>query len=581
LYRTMTEAEMQPVQDAENAERPLVSARGGFSRRAKLGTAFVLVAAAAVAATVVALSFVHKPSVAVRRPEPAKILIVDDNQARGHGWIASTPGAGPFLTKWYGSAATQSFHHDGAVNKGKVRAMWAPRFETDGCYKVYEWHATPSSGFSAENMPRTVPYWIRHRLGETRVTVDQSVRGGEWNPLGAFLFDDGSTEHRVRSSNEGTDDCNKQGSCYWVADAVKFEKVDDNECAEAAPAAVPEEITEDELDSQVDVPQQEAAFKCDEHRVVNDDDPAVAGTNWIKGRVGEKPYFDEWFGDLWSKDFHHDNAIMPKGTVSASYKPVLSRPGCYLVQEWHLGGSRWCFNYMPKRVPVKIQYAQGEATRFVDQSTNGGRWNDLGMFDFDARAEIIISNNDTNNCEYTGHCYTVFDSFRLIHLGDSCETADAALAARMADKACNSYGALQQPMRARDSGRARLAVTTERPEHSDARLARVDKPAAEDTVRAGEQFTTEWRTEGFMPHHELKLDLKNGREHIAELGRAQASDGKATFRMPSNAELSTISSRPHGNKFYIRLEMAHEDLELNTGFMQDQLVAQSPEFTVA
>ena len=48
-------------------------------------------------------------------------------------------------------------------------------------------------------------------------------------------------------------------------------------------------------------------------------------------------------------------------------------------------GTNRCFNYMPKRVPVKIQYAQGEATRFVDQSTNGGRWNDLGMFDFDAR----------------------------------------------------------------------------------------------------------------------------------------------------------------------------------------------------
>jgi hypothetical protein len=575
---------VQMEAENENADRPLVAPSSGFSRRAKFLIG-ALAMAAAVAVAVVVVSLTHQPMDS-RRPEPAKILIIDDNQARGEGWIEARPGAGPFLTKWYGNAGAQSFHHDGAVNKGKVRAMWTPKIEAGGCYEVYEWHAAPSSGFSAANMPRNVPYWIKHRLGETRVSVDQSRNGGAWNALGAFWFDDASAGHRVRSSNDGTDDCQQPGSCYWVADAVKFEKVDDVRCSRTYETSPEQKWMGMEIGTQAQVPEVETPapkeeFKCEEHLVVNDDHPSVEGKNWVKGRVGEKPYFDEWFGDLWSKDFHHDNAIMPKGTVSATYKPVLSQPGCYLVQEWHLGGSRWCYNYMPKAVPVKITYAQGEALRYIDQSDKGGQWNDIGMFDFDATARIEISNNNTNNCVYTGHCYTVFDSFRLVHLGDSCETADAELAARKADVACNSYGALQQPMRALDNGRARLAVgTNQHPADSTARLARVDSPKAEDTVRAGEMFQIQWRTEGFPDAHSIKFDLKNGREHITELARARAADGSVSVRMPGNAELSTISSRPHGNKFYIRMELAHEELELNTGFMQDQLVAESPEFSV-
>ena len=63
------------------------------------------------------------------------------------------------------------------------------------------------------------------------------------------------------------------------------------------------------------------------------------------------------------------------------------------------------------------------------------------------------------------------------------------------------------------------------------------------TVRAGEMFQIQWRTEGFPDAHSIKFDLKNGREHITELARARAADGSVSVRMPGNAELSTISSR--------------------------------------
>merc|ERR1719145_447323 len=130
---------------------------------------------------------------------------------------------------------------------------------------------------------------------------------------------------------------------------------------------------------------------------------------------------------------------MNKGLVEASYKAELPRPGCYLVEEWHMGGNHFCTNYMPRRVPFQVHHARGTTTVQVDQSTRGGQWNGVGVFHFDGlEAKIVLSNKDTDNCEYQGHCYMVFDALRLVWADDECgDDADAPEMRQLSDAACD------------------------------------------------------------------------------------------------------------------------------------------------
>ena len=97
-----------------------------------------------------------------------------------------------------------------------------------------------------------------------------------------------------------------------------------------------------------------------------------------------------------------------------------AKPGCYILQEWHLGGNRYCVAYMPRAVPFAVHTTTSVRTVHADQSTNGGGWNVLGMFEFGKRATVLVSNTGTDNCVYRGQCYTVFDALRFVHVGDSC-----------------------------------------------------------------------------------------------------------------------------------------------------------------
>jgi hypothetical protein len=114
-------------------------------------------------------------------------------------------------------------------------------------------------------------------------------------------------------------------------------------------------------------------FRCLPAIIVNDFDAAVVptvaagaeGAGFVAGRAGEKPYFHDWFGELGRKDFHHDDALN-KGKVSATYTVALPTPGCYVAEEWHLGGNQFCLAYMPRAVPMAVQHDGGPASR--------GRW---------------------------------------------------------------------------------------------------------------------------------------------------------------------------------------------------------------
>ena len=77
-----------------------------------------------------------------------------------------------------------------------------------GNYEVYA-HWT-----SGGNRANNVPIDVTHGNGTTTVTVDQTQNGGQWNLLGVFHFDAG-TSGNVRIRNGGT-------NLYVIADAIRL-----------------------------------------------------------------------------------------------------------------------------------------------------------------------------------------------------------------------------------------------------------------------------------------------------------------------------------------------------------------------
>lgn len=166
---------------------------------------------------------------------------------------------------------------------------------------------------------------------------------------------------------------------------------------------------EQELEILSELHSPERGFGCLPSIIVNDFDAAVSATvsanltvseSWIPGAPAEKPYFHDWFGDVTVKDFHHDDA-QNKGQVHATYTVPLPTAGCWVLNEWHLGGNQYCHGYMSRRVPHTIGgcvgCSDGDDVLYVDQAVDGGRWNSIGSFEFEGAAPVAtvsISNDD-------------------------------------------------------------------------------------------------------------------------------------------------------------------------------------------
>jgi len=93
-----------------------------------------------------------------------------------------------------------------------VTAVWMPDIPEAGRYAVYVSYET------LENSADDALYTVRHRGGETRFRVNQTMGGGTWIYLGRFLFDAGcSPQGCVTLSN-----LSRRGGRVVTADGVKF-----------------------------------------------------------------------------------------------------------------------------------------------------------------------------------------------------------------------------------------------------------------------------------------------------------------------------------------------------------------------
>jgi len=297
------------------------------------------------------------------------------------------------------------------------------------------------------------------------------------------------------------------------------------------------------------------------------------------GRVGEKPYFHDWFGDISKKDFHHD-AHINKGLLQVNYTTHLPESGCYLLQEWHLGGNRYCVNYMPRRVPFHVHTADGVKSVFADQSTNGGQWNTLGLFQFTDYATVLMSNAGTDDCLYHGMCYTVFDSIRLVRAGSKCDGVDRSDESldSIADLACDTSGSLAQLRYAQGDSDANPDTA----EASLVQLLDVLSPDEKTIVKAGESVKVHWQTEGIANGTDIRISvLYEDQTLMAKNYRMNSASGDVLVPMPTAAFLKTYSDVVTGGnkRFRIRVDVQHVLVELSSGW-SNQLYKHSPYFTV-
>jgi len=297
------------------------------------------------------------------------------------------------------------------------------------------------------------------------------------------------------------------------------------------------------------------------------------------GRVGEKPFFHDWFGNILTKDFHHD-AHINKGLLQVNYTTPLSKAGCYMVQEWHLGGNKYCVNYMPRRVPFHVHGIGSKVTTYADQSTNGGQWNTLGLFKFSTSASIVMDNAGTNDCLYQGTCYTVFDSIRLVHVGDECGEIDHSEDSlnRMSDLACENSNSLAQLRAVPGQNDAEPSTA----EASAVKLLEVESPNSKTVATPHESVKVSWRVEGIASGTDFKISLLYNDEVLADTQhRMSAALEEMDLPIPSAQFIKTYSSVAAGgnNRFRVRIDTQHVVVDLSNGW-SNQLYGYSPYFTI-
>ncbi len=89
-------------------------------------------------------------------------------------------------------------------------------------------------------------------------------------------------------------------------------------------------------------------------------------------------------------DTHHYNSQIGSGQDIATWQFTVPQPGRYKVYAWWWEGS-----WRPTDVPYTIHHLNGNATVRMNQQINGGQWNSLGTFSFQAGGSVTLSDDVT------------------------------------------------------------------------------------------------------------------------------------------------------------------------------------------
>ncbi|MCE5184925.1 MAG: hypothetical protein LLF76_02225 [Planctomycetaceae bacterium] len=227
-----------------------------------------------------------------------------------------------FTGTWGVSGAAGAWGADSLWARGGTAYTWLPRQLDPGEYEVFMWWTQLSSRANA------APVEIVHSAGTTNLVVNQKINGGQWNSLGTYHFPgylDGTGSVTITALG-----VYPISTC---ADAVRF-----------VPVTPP---TPD--------------------MVIDNTDTALTsrvGTWSVSG--GENPY--------------GTNSLYCRApNCSFSWRFTAAETAYYNVSMW------WTeFSSRSAAAPVEIETAYGQESLAVNQQTDGGQWNLLGEYLFEA-----------------------------------------------------------------------------------------------------------------------------------------------------------------------------------------------------
>ncbi|MCP3138585.1 golvesin C-terminal-like domain-containing protein [Pyxidicoccus xibeiensis] len=241
-----------------------------------------------------------------------------------------------------------NYLHDNNTDKGIKSVRYTPTLSESGTYNVYMRWPSGGSGRAA-----SVPVDIVKADGTTTtVPVNQTVNGGTWNLLGTYALSKRNASVTIRTT--GT-----RGTV--IADAVRF-------------TPIANEVI------------------VDNSRLSSSD---KTGT-WVHSR--STPGFHGY-------NYVHDNND-GKGSATATFTPDLPVAGTYNVYaRWTASESR------SNNVPYRITSKAGSAVVYRNQRVNGGAWQLLGTYPFNAGTggNVVISNAGTS-----GHVVADAVRFELV-----------------------------------------------------------------------------------------------------------------------------------------------------------------------
>ncbi len=288
-----------------------------------------------------------------------------------------------------------------AAGTGAHTFTWRPSVPAAGSYQVY------ARWTSHANRATNATYTIRHRTGDTPVTVNQRHNGGNWHSLGTYAFAAGTASITLSDAADG----------YVIADAVKL---------------VPEHASPNTAtwEPNITVPgpyKVYARWTAHSNRASNATYTVHhAGSATTPVTVNQQQHGGQWrllgsYEFIPGANHRIDLTDQANGYVIADAIKLVAADAAPNSLTWTLpiaqSGeyavyARWTAH--PNRAtdaPFTIHHANGTDTVTVNQQRNGGQWRLLGSYDFDAGGYHTIQLTDQANG------YVIADALKLVAIG--------------------------------------------------------------------------------------------------------------------------------------------------------------------
>ncbi len=315
-----------------------------------------------------------------------------------------------------GTSQTGVWEVSGGPDPYGVDSVWS----RDG--GTFTWYFTPpQSGSYRVSMwwtewpsrTNSVPVSIVHAGGTSNMTINQQINGGQWNDLGVYSFTAGV---------QGLVTLSAPGSVpSYCADAVKFALVQGNE----APVAVIDSILPNpaQLGQSVsfaghgtDADGSIAAYRWESSRDGQLSESASFASSSLSEGTHEISFMVQDDAGQWSQAAQASLVVggaAPTEIIIDNGDPATSSigswlpsgaPGCYGADSlYSRDGTTYTWSFAPSssglyqlsmwwtewssrttNAKVSIATADGISTAYINQQTNGGQWNRIGEYYYEA-----------------------------------------------------------------------------------------------------------------------------------------------------------------------------------------------------